>query len=231
MESNMSWLTAFGAGLVSFLSPCVLPMVPTYTAFLAGSSVDGADRPEQWRFFLNSFCFLTGFTVVFVAMGATASLFGQFFFDYQDSIRKFGALFMIVMGLQMAGVFRFTSLSREYRPLLATTLQGPVGAFVLGIAFTAGWTPCTGPILASILMYAAAADTVSQGALLLFVYALGFTVPFFIIALLMNRYLSTIKTMYRWLPAIQRCAAVILIIAGILVYFDFVQTVISYFWN
>lgn len=231
MESNMSWLTAFGAGLVSFLSPCVLPMVPTYTAFLAGSSVDGAHRPKESQFFLNSFCFLTGFTVVFVAMGATASLFGQFFFDYQDSIRKFGALFMIIMGLQMAGVFRFTSLNREYRPFLATTFQGPVGAFVLGIAFTAGWTPCTGPILASILIYAAAADTVSQGALLLFVYALGFTVPFFIIALLMNRYLSTIKTMYRWLPAIQRCAAVILIIAGILVYFDVVQTVISYFWT
>lgn len=230
MELTMSWLTAFGAGLVSFLSPCVLPLVPTYTAFLAGSGVKDGTKPEEWRFFLNSVSFLSGFTLVFVAMGATASLFGQFFFDYQDTIRKFGALFMIVMGLQMIGVFRFTALSREYRPLLSTTFQGPVGAFILGVAFTAGWTPCTGPILASILVYAASADTVGEGALLLFVYALGFTVPFFLITLLMNRYLPSIKTFYQYLPAIQRGAAIILIIAGILVYFDLVQVVISYLW-
>ena len=231
MDGGISWLSAFAAGLISFLSPCVAPLLPTYTAFLAGSGAAEGEKPSQWRFFLNSFCFLTGFTVVFVAMGATASLLGQFFFDYQEEIRKFGAVFMILMGMQLLGVFRLSFLQREYRPLLTNSFHGPLGAFLLGIAFTAGWTPCTGPILASILMYAGANATMMQGALLLFVYALGFTVPFFMIAFLLNRYLAGIKRLYRWLPVIQRGAAVVLILVGVGMYFDLITKMLGYMWN
>lgn len=233
MDGNsITLLTAFGAGVVSFLSPCVLPILPTYTAFLAGTGApENAGNYNQWRFLLNAVFFLSGFTIVFVAMGATASFFGQFFFDYQDVIRKFGALFMIVMGIHLLGLFQLSFLQREYRPLLNNAFQGPVGAFILGVAFTAGWTPCTGPILASILMYAGASSTLSQGAFLLFVYAMGFCVPFFIIAFLMNKYLGKFRIIYQYLPVIQRAAAVVLIIVGIFVYFDLMQQGIGFLWN
>lgn len=227
MEGSMPLLTAFGAGVVSFLSPCVVPLLPTYTAFLAGSGVKDGEQPAKWRFLLNSIFFLAGFTCVFVAMGATASLFGQFFFDYQDSIRKFGAVFMIIMGVHLLGVLQLSFLHQEYRPLLSSTFQGPLGAFILGVAFTAGWTPCTGPILASILVYAGTSATMGQGALLLFVYAMGFSVPFFLIAYLMNRYLGSVRSLYRWLPIIQKGAALVLILVGLCVYFDVLNQVLG----
>ena len=228
MDSSVSLAAAFGAGVVSFLSPCILPLLPTYTAFLAGSGSADADHHAQWRFMLNALCFLSGFTVVFVVMGATASFLGEVFFHYQEVVRKLGALFMIAMGLQLAGVFTFSFLHREYRPLLTSTFQGPFGAFILGIAFTAGWTPCTGPILASILVYAGATATVHEGAVLLFVYSLGFSVPFFLIALLLRRYMSGMRKFYKWLPLIQKSSAFVLVLIGIIMYLDMLPHILSY---
>lgn len=228
MDGGLSLVTAFGAGVVSFLSPCVIPILPTYTAFLAGSGAKPGERPEQWRFLINSVFFLAGFTVVFVAMGATASYFGQFFFDYQDIIRKIGAVFMMMMGLHLLGFLPFSFLHREYRPLLNQTFQGPLGAFILGIAFTAGWTPCTGPILASILVYAGTTSTMGQGAFLLFVYAMGFTIPFFCIAVILNRCLGKVTGLSRLLPRIHMIAAVLLFVAGICIYFDLMQRGFGY---
>ncbi|WP_425060675.1 Thiol:disulfide interchange protein DsbD [Sporomusa carbonis] len=222
MDYNLTLLTVFGAGVVSFLSPCVLPLLPTYTALLAGTGAQDR-QPGCWTFLMNASCFLSGFTLVFVAMGATASYLGQLFFDYQDMIRKAGAVFMVLMGLQVLGVLQIPRLGREYRPLLNSAFNGPVGAFVLGLAFTAGWTPCTGPILATVLMYAGTTATVSQGAFLLFIYAMGFCLPFLAIALLINRYMSKIQGMYGWLPVIQKTAGLILITAGIVIYFDLLQ--------
>lgn len=225
MENEVTFFTAFMAGLGSFLAPCVLPMMPTYAAILAGSDPYQAGRRT---FVLNSTAFLSGFTVVFITMGATASFFGQFFFDHQVLIRKLGALFMVVMGLHLLGAFRITALEREYKPLQRQALQGPGGAFLLGIAFTAGWTPCTGPILASILIYAGTAATLSQGALLLFVYSLGFSIPFIIIAALCNRYIAQIKNFYRWLPFVHRLAGIMLVIIGIIIYFDLLSRLTGY---
>lgn len=228
MDNEVTLFTAFLAGIGSFLAPCVLPMMPTYAAILAGSDPYQSGRRT---FIINSAAFLSGFTVVFIAMGATASLFGQFFFDHQLFIRKLGAGFMIFMGLHLLGVFTIAALQREYRPLQQQVLQGPGGAFLLGIAFTAGWTPCTGPILASILMYAGAAATLAQGALLLFIYSLGFSVPFIIIAALCNRYLTQIKSLYRWLPLIHRLAGIMLVVIGLVIYFDLLPKVTGYLLN
>lgn len=225
MENEVTFFTAFLAGLGSFLAPCVLPMMPTYAALLAGSDPLQAGRRT---FIFNSAAFLGGFTVVFITMGATASFFGQFFFDHQVLIRKLGAVFMVIMGLHLLGAFTIAVLHREYKPLQRQVLQGPGGAFLLGIAFTAGWTPCTGPILASILIYASAAATLSQGALLLFVYSLGFSIPFIIIAALCNRYLTQIKSFYRWLPFIHRLAGILLVVTGIVIYFDLLSKVTGY---
>lgn len=228
MEDQVTFFTAFIAGLGSFLAPCVLPMMPTYAALLAGADPYQAGRRT---FIINSAAFLGGFTLVFVAMGATASFFGQFFFDYQVFIRKLGAIFMVIMGLHLLGLLAIPALQREYKPLLHQTFQGPGGAFFLGIAFTAGWTPCTGPILASILIYAGTSATLTQGAMLLFVYSLGFSVPFIIIAALCKRYVMQIKSLYRWLPLIHRVAGLVLIIIGISIYFDILPQVFGYLLN
>lgn len=225
MENEVTLFTAFLAGLGSFLAPCVLPMMPTYAALLAGADPNQAGRST---FIINSAAFLSGFTVVFITMGATASFFGQFFFDHQVLIRKLGAIFMVIMGLHLLGAFTIAALQREYKPLQRQVLQGPGGAFLLGIAFTAGWTPCTGPILASILIYASSAATLSQGALLLFVYSLGFSVPFIIIAALCNRYITQIKSFYRWLPFIHRLAGIMLIVIGVIIYFDLLSKATGY---
>lgn len=225
MENQVTFLTAFLAGMASFLSPCVLPMMPAYAALLAGTDPYQSGRRA---FYCNSAAFLGGFTLVFVVMGATASFLGQFFFDHQVLIRKIGAVFMIVMGLHLTGLFRIGALQREYRALRNVNLQGPGSAFLLGIAFTAGWTPCTGPILASILIYAGATATLAQGALLLFVYSLGFSVPFILIAMLCNKYVTQIKQAYRWLPLLHRLAGILLVIIGVIIYFDLWGRIMGY---
>lgn len=138
---------------------------------------------------------------------------------------------MILMGIQIIGLFPGSFLHREYRPLLKNTFQGPLGAFVLGVAFTAGWTPCTGPILASILVYAGTSSTMGEGAFLLFIYAMGFTVPFFVIAFFMHHYLDRLGSFFRYLPVIQRGAAIVLIVAGIFIYFDLLQRGLGLFWS
>lgn len=230
MDYNITLLTVFGAGIISFLSPCVLPMLPTYTALLAGTGVQNSTG-SRWTFFVNAVSFLSGYTIIFVVMGATASYVGELFLDYQEVIRKVGAVFMVIMGLQVLGVLKIPGLEREHRPFLNSTFAGPVGAFLLGLAFTAGWTPCTGPILATVLMYAGASATVSQGAFLLLVYSLGFCLPFLALAMLINRYMNKIRGMYKWLPVIQRVAGVILIVAGTFIFFDLMQKGLGVLWN
>ena len=232
MNNDITLISAFIAGIVSFLSPCVLPVLPTYIAFLAGTGTSTTNiMSNRWRFMLNVLCFLSGFTAVFVVMGATASYFGQVFLDYQEVIRKSGALFMVIMGGQLLGLFRVAVLQREYRPLLGIALGGPIGVFFLGVAFTAGWTPCIGPILASILVYAGTTATLGQGALLLFVYAMGFCLPFLIVALLLNKYLYKVRKLYKWLPFVQQSSGAVLIIAGVIIYFDLMQKVLGTVWG
>lgn len=229
-EQNVTLLTTFAAGILSFLSPCVLPVVPTFSAFLAGTGEENGDRSRA-RFWLNAACFLFGFTLIFVIMGATASYFGQLLIEHQRAVQKVGAAFMILMGAQLAGFLSLGALNREYRPLLKYTFQGPLGAFLLGIAFTIGWTPCTGPILATILVYAGTAATLTQGAFLLFVYAMGFCMPFLALAAIIQRYVVSLNSLYEWLPTIRKWAGIILIIIGLFIFFDWLQKGIGFFWR
>ncbi|QDR80171.1 cytochrome c biogenesis CcdA family protein [Sporomusa termitida] len=231
MDYNLTLVTVFGAGVVSFLSPCVLPLLPAYTALLAGSREQSTADSGRRIFMINAISFLSGFTLVFVAMGATASYIGELFFEYQELIRKGGAVFMVLMGLQIVGVLKIPGLAREFRPFLQGNFAGPLGAFLLGLAFTAGWTPCTGPILATVLMYAGAMATVGQGALLLFIYAMGFCLPFLIMAIVINRYCNKIQRVYRWLPLIQKAAGGILIAVGLLIYFDLLAKGMGVIWG
>ncbi len=229
-EQSVTLLTAFAAGLLSFLSPCVLPVVPTFSAFLAGTGSDAAHAKSS-RFWLNAAFFLVGFTLIFVIMGATASYFGQILLEHQRLIQKIGAVFMVLMGLQLSGIFSLNLLNREYRPLLQYTFRGPLGAFLLGIAFTVGWTPCTGPILATILIYAGTAATLAQGAFLLFVYAMGFCLPFLALAAILQKYIFSLQSLYEWLPAIRRVAGILLVIIGLFIYFDWLQRGLGFIWG
>jgi len=219
--SEVSLMAAFIAGVVSFVSPCVLPVIPVYVAMLAGAGEEAV--ASNRRLIFHSVCFMAGFTVVFLLMGATASLLGQLFADYQQVVRKAGGLFMVFMGFCLAGFIRIPTLQRDWRPLKKGYIDGPFGAMLLGMAITAGWTPCIGPILASVLTYAGIGNTLELGISLLFAYAMGFAVPFFLFALLCNRYLSRIRSWYRWLPLIQKASGIILAVTGVLLYFNLVQ--------
>jgi cytochrome c-type biogenesis protein len=229
MYESAVFISVFTAGILSFASPCVLPLLPVYGAVLTGGEYRSDNG--KWRVLFNSVCFLGGFTTVFMLMGASASYLGQVFFDNQPLLRKIGSVFIILMGLYMLGVLELPLFSREYRPLMGRVFQGPAGSFVLGVAFTAGWTPCIGPVLAGVLAYAGSLDTLRQGAALLFVYALGFCLPFLALAVTTDKWLPKYQKFFVYLPQIQRVFGVLLIIAGVLIYFDLVTRLIGFLWN
>ena len=225
---QISLIAAFMAGMVSLLSPCVLPLLPAYFAFLGGNSgAVGEKSSSQWMLLRNSCFFIAGFTLVFILMGASASLVGQLFSDYQGMIRKIGAIFIIIMGIQLTGFWVIPALQQERRPLLQYTFRGPIGAFLFGVAVTTGWTPCIGPILASILMYASTEEMVQQGAVLLFVYAMGFCLPFMLLAFLYNKFVFRFSSIYSWLPWIQRISGLCIILVGIAIYFNWINVLLS----
>lgn len=230
-EHSLTLITVFFAGVGSFLSPCVLPIMPTFVAIMAGTALDTGAKGRRCSLIVNSVCFLCGFSLVFVAMGATASFFGQILISYQQVISKAGAIFMVFMGLYMCELIKLPILNREYRPLMQGNFAGPLGAFLLGIAFSVGWTPCTGPILAAILIYAGTTNTVAQGAFMLLIYSVGFAVPFFIITLLISSYADKLKSYYRWLPVVQKIAGITLILTGIMIFFNLMPKVISLLLN
>ena len=220
-SSEVTLAAAFAAGVVSFVSPCVLPVVPVYMAMLTGAGE--GEKVTRWRFIVNGTFFMLGFTLVFMAMGATASLLGQVFLDYQDILRKAGAIFIILMGAQLLGLLRLPGLERNWHWSPSGALRGPLGAFLLGLAFTAGWTPCIGPILAAILTYAGMDGEVSHGLYLLLAYSAGFALPFLVFAFFCQRYLPQVRALYRWLPVLQKIAGAILVIAGIMLYLNWLQ--------
>lgn len=205
---------AFGAGFLSFLSPCVLPMLPTFLLLLAGS---GAEK-EQGRggLLLNTLAFLGGFTLVFLTMGATATLVGQLVLQYWKVLEKLAGALLILLGLFLSGLWTPLFLLRDWRPFLQQKKQGVLGSFLLGAAFTLGWTPCTGPILTGILMSAGSRQTVQEGVFLLLAYALGFCVPFLLAALFWEKIGPHLRRHYAWLPRIQKILGLFLVLFGLL---------------
>ncbi len=205
---------AFTGGLLSFASPCVLPLLPTFL-LLAGSS---PSRPGKGRGILlvNTLAFLAGFTVVFLAMGATATALGRLVLAYWSVLEKVAGVVLILLGLFLSGLWTPLFLLRDRRPFLQKKRQGTLGSFLLGASFTLGWTPCTGPILTTILLAAGSQQTVEQGVVLLLAYALGFALPFFLAALFWQRLSPALRKGYRWLPWLQKAAGAFLLLFGIL---------------
>ncbi|MCX7970048.1 MAG: cytochrome c biogenesis CcdA family protein [Negativicutes bacterium] len=211
MGAELGVVTVFVAGVLSFVSPCVLPLLPVYLATL----LNGRGGVP-----VNSLLFCSGFLLVFVGLGATASSLGGWLWQYQDTVRRIGALIVVAMGAVMLDIVPAGRLNREYRPLFDRQFTGPLGSFCAGAAFTLGWTPCNGPILAAVLGYAATAATAAAGAKLLAVYALGFILPFLAVAAFFGRLEKYLARSYRYLPLIRRLAGLILMAAGGLLFFN-----------
>ena len=206
---------AITAGLLSFLSPCVLPLVPSYLSFVTGMTLDDLQEGGDRRAIMtHSILFVSGFTLVFLLLGASASFLGQFFRLYEVWLARVGGLVILVFGLHLMGVFRIAPLLRERRVHLSDKPAGHVGTLAVGAAFGAGWTPCIGPVLGSILFFAGMETTVSEGMLLLGTYGLGLAIPFVGSAVLFNWFLAGARHVRGHLGWIERGAGVVLIILG-----------------
>jgi cytochrome c-type biogenesis protein len=212
---------AFLAGVVSFLSPCVLPLVPSYISFISGVSFeDLTTKQDSKRLRLitlsNSVLFILGFSIIFVALGASTSLFGSVLFKYQDWMRIIGGIIVIIFGLFITGLLDFNFLMRERKIMFQGKPSGFAGSFFVGMTFGVGWTPCIGPILGSILIVATSKASVSEGIRLLSVYSAGLAVPFLLSALLFNSFLNYSKMLLRYLKIIKIIGGIIIIAFGLL---------------
>jgi len=222
--SNLSLGIAFVAGLLSFMSPCLLPMVPIYVAYLAGDSFEVSGprtAAGKLKVFSHALLFVAGFSVVFVLFGASATALGRLLIKNQLLIRRIGAILVVILGLYMMGLFDLLPLDRQRGVGIKLPRASWVRAFLMGMAFSAGWTPCVGPILASILIMASSSDTVAVGMLLLFAYSLGLGLPFLIVALFMDWFERFIKRHTAGLIYVKKIAGAMLVAVGVLMYFDF----------
>jgi cytochrome c-type biogenesis protein len=237
MIADISFLSALLAGALSFLSPCVLPLVPPYLCYMAGVSVedfragrDGrGDGGGRWAVLGPAVLFTLGFATVFVALGAGASTIGGLLRQHIDILAKIGGIIIIIMGLNFLGVFRIGLLAREARFQGAGKPATLTGAYVMGLAFAFGWTPCIGPVLGAILGVAAARDTVSEGALLLAIYSLGLAVPFWIAAGFSGAFMRFLGRFRRHLGMVEKVMGVFLILTGLAFIFGYISDVAIWF--
>lgn len=221
MFQDITVIGAFFAGLLSFVSPCVLPLVPPYLGFLAGVSLDeltgegDEQKADPRKVFFASLAFVLGFSTVFVALGASASFIGQFVTQHLQVLGYLAGAAIIVMGLHFLGVFRIGLLYREARVHVERKPAGLLGAYVIGLAFAFGWTPCVGPILAAILFVAGTEESVLQGAVLLGSYALGIGVPFLIAGLFAGPFMRFMRRFRKHMVTVERVMGVFMIITGV----------------
>lgn len=218
--SQISFGLAFLAGVVSFLSPCVLPIVPGMVTFVSGRTLDelttGDRRPARAHAAAHTAFFVLGFGLVFVALGATATALGSALRNALPLLQQIGGAVIVALGLNMAGVLRLPSLMRERRGHFSAKPAGFAGSALVGAAFGAGWTPCVGPVLASILLYAGMETTMARGMMLLAIYALGLGIPFFVAAVGLNWYLPGMRRASRWLLPLKIAAGTVLVLVGVL---------------
>lgn len=230
---NLNILSSFFAGLLSFLSPCVLPLLPGYISFISGESIEtlttsGSSTPKL-KAFLGAVFFGLGFTLVFVALGASATQLGKFLNEYRFILEKVAGVVVIILGIHMLGIFKINKLLNQKKWNYKRG-SGPffVEAFILGIAFVFGWTPCIGPILAGILALASKQETVSTGVSMLFTYSLGLWIPFLISALALGSVISLIKKAGVVVVIVEKLAGALLIFIGILILTGSLTIIVSY---
>jgi cytochrome c-type biogenesis protein len=220
---EITYIGALVAGILSFLSPCVLPLVPPYLCYMGGVSLEQmTDKDEELppgvmrAVLFSSVAFIFGFTTVFVAFGATASTIGQWVADYMDLLSQIAGGIIIILGLHFMGVFRIAFLYREARFQATTKPAGLVGPYIIGLAFAFGWTPCVGPVLAAILMVAGSESSITYGMGLLATYSAGLGIPFFLAAVAMKPFMSFMTRFRKHLQTVERVIGALLVLTGIL---------------
>jgi cytochrome c-type biogenesis protein len=220
---EISLLAAFTAGLISFLSPCILPLIPAYLSFISELSIQELQQGKAQRkgialsVFFDAFFFVLGFSVIFVALGASATFLGQFLIARMFLLKKLSGLLIILFGLHTMGIFRIRFLDVEKRYHQKKKTMGLLGSFLIGLAFAFGWTPCIGPILAAILVYAGTKKTIFEGIVLLSIYSAGLGIPFLIAAVGMETFLGFSNLLKRHFRTVEIISGVLLIFVGILV--------------
>lgn len=216
---TISLAVAFFAGLLSFLSPCILPLVPAYLSYITGSAISDLTAGKSKRaFLLKAFGFVLGFSLIFIIMGASASKLGQLFTEYQFLLRKIGGILIIIMGIHLTGILKIKWLYHEKRLITLSEKNRGLGSIFVGMAFATGWTPCIGPILATILIYAGSLETVASGIILLTAYSLGLAIPFLLTALAIGSFASYFKRFSKYLNLVSIISGILLLFTGILVF-------------
>lgn len=215
MEPSFGLAIAFSAGLLSFLSPCVLPLIPSYLTFITGMGFEDVSRSRSTTL-VHALLFVVGFSLIFIALGAGATAIGHLLLGWRDTISRIGGVLVIIFGLYMLGVLNFGIFARDTRVHLSDKPVGYLGTVLVGIAFGAGWTPCIGPILGAILTYASSSGDVSRGMTLLAAYSAGLAIPFLLSAFAIERFLSAFQKFRKHMGLVNKISGVLLIIVGVL---------------
>lgn len=220
-NESISYIVAFTAGVLTYLSPCLLPMIPAFIAYITGVSFDdfkdaSKGREIRRKTVIHALLFILGFSLIFVLLGLTATIVGKSLFRYQGVIRIAGGILIMLFGLQLAGILKLDFLIKERKINIAARSASYLGSFLIGVTFAAAWTPCAGPILGSILVLAGSKANTATGAKLLVTYSAGIAVPFFVTALLVNSFLEHLNKLKKILNSINIIGGVFLIIVGFL---------------
>lgn len=227
-SQQVTYAGAFIAGLLSFLSPCVLPLIPSYITYITGLSfadlqLEHPSHVVRRKTLFHSLCFILGFTVVFVLMGASATFLASLMSQYISLIRKFGGILIFIFGLHITGLIPIGMLLGEKRVTLHHKPAGYVGSFLVGLVFAAGWTPCIGPILGSILALAATENDLYHGIILLLFYSLGLGIPFLLSSLALHQFLVIFNRYKRFIRMFEVVTGIFLMFVGILIYFNWLS--------
>ena len=230
MGMDTSFWGAFVAGFFSFLSPCILPIIPPYLCFITGLSLDQITEKSRtsstvMKIFFSALAFVMGFSVVFILLGASATLLGEKLSEYFDILKYPAGAIIILMGLHFLGIFRIGFLYKQAKIDVEKKPAGLIGSFFVGLAFAFGWTPCVGPVLSTILFVAGAEESASQGAALLAAYSAGIGIPFLLAAVFASAFMSFMKKFAKHLSTVEKIMGVMLVITGILIMTGYMQEI------
>ncbi|MFA5143230.1 MAG: cytochrome c biogenesis protein CcdA [Candidatus Omnitrophota bacterium] len=229
-NESISYAVAFAAGFLTFLSPCLLPVIPSFIAYIAGISLSEMTGPERQgearaKTIVHSLLFIAGFSIVFILLGLTATFIGKALFHYQKAIQIGGGILIVLFGLYLMGILRLDFLGKEVKIGFRSKGASYLGSFLIGVTFAAAWTPCAGPILGSILLLAGTKTSIVEGVRLLSVYSLGIAVPFLITALLINTFIAYFNKLKKLIGAVNMISGIFLVIVGVLITTNYLNVI------
>lgn len=220
LTADISYPIAFGAGFLSFFSPCIIPLIPAYIMYLTGATMEEEVKEKRLFALIRTLGFVIGFTIIFMIMGTSASFIGKIFIRNKNLFSKISGLLIIFFGLNMMGILKIGVLNMERRVAAPKKMTNWFSSTLMGMAFAAGWTPCFGPVLASILVYAGGTDTVSKGIILLLIYSIGMAIPFILTALFINVFVDFMNRAEKFIVYLPKIGGFIMVIFGLLVFFN-----------